>query len=122
MRYVPTHGLDCAKLSSYPADCDRCGAKIIYFACSCGSKVYFDPYDEGDEGDGGVHDCANSLNLDLRSKRALLLGYLIELAQSDPSKTTHCPMCDKDIKNKKDNIRKHFKKCPNRRDWFPEDF
>ncbi len=34
-----------------PKTCQFCGQRIIYWECSCGAKVHFDPLDEGKYGD-----------------------------------------------------------------------
>ncbi len=38
---VPTHGLDC-QTRTFPTYCKKCGDKVFYFSCSCGSKAFFD--------------------------------------------------------------------------------
>lgn len=35
------HGRDC-KAKTYPTICSRCDAKVFFFQCQCGSKVFFD--------------------------------------------------------------------------------
>ena len=48
---VPTHGIGC-RTRTFPTKCKNCGDKVFYFACSCGSKVFFDelgwPWNEHD--------------------------------------------------------------------------
>ena len=53
MGYVPTHGPNCRKVKSYSTECKHCGDFLIYFECTCGSKVFFEPK-------GGVHSCGGS--------------------------------------------------------------
>ena len=38
---VPTHGIGC-RTRTFPTKCKKCGDKVYYFACGCGSKVFFD--------------------------------------------------------------------------------
>lgn len=38
---VPSHGVNC-RTRTFPTKCKGCGDKVYYFACSCGSKVFFD--------------------------------------------------------------------------------
>ena len=106
--YVPTHGPDCAKKRSFPTTCQRCGQSIIYFECSCGSKVFLDPPDQG------VHDCTQTE----KAYRAQMLIDLIEISMQDARGSTVCPMCEAKVLNAKDRIRKHFKRCPKRSAWF----
>ena len=47
MGYVPNHGDWCVKVHAYPTFCRDCYRRVIYFECSCGSRVYFDPPREG---------------------------------------------------------------------------
>jgi len=37
----PTHGWWC-NARTYPTRCKYCGAKVFFFTCDCGSKVFFD--------------------------------------------------------------------------------
>ena len=48
MGYVPSHRESCVKVRSFPTFCQKCFARVIYFECSCGSKVFFDPPREGE--------------------------------------------------------------------------
>ena len=52
---VHTHGIHC-NARTFPTKCTRCGDRIFYFSCNCGSKVFFD--DLGPP--WPVHDCAFS--------------------------------------------------------------
>lgn len=108
MGYLPTHGPDCYKVHSFATTCRDCHAVVIYFECSCGSKVFLDPPDYGQ------HSCGKPIK---RAERANLLITLIEYAQQNINDTTECPMCGVKVKNK--TVRKHFKKCPKRKLWFP---
>lgn len=38
---VPTHHASCTT-RAWPATCPDCTARVFYFSCSCGSKVFFD--------------------------------------------------------------------------------
>ena len=51
MPAVPNHGPGCFKVRSNPSTCPRCKQKVVYFECTCGSKVYLDPPN------GGEHFC-----------------------------------------------------------------
>lgn len=53
MGYVPTHGPGCEKVHAFPTPCKYCSASLIYFECTCGSKVFLEPPS------GGRHDCPN---------------------------------------------------------------
>lgn len=107
MGWVPTHGSDCYRTRSYLTICFNCRSAVIFFECSCGSKVFLDPPREGN------HSCGKSR----RRERAQLLLDLLEHAESEPEGETECPMCKVVIKSK--GTRRHFKKCPKRKVWFP---
>ena len=49
MGWVPTHGPDCMKVRSFPTRCRFCGLAVVYFECSCGSRVLLR--------DGQAHNC-----------------------------------------------------------------
>lgn len=51
---VPNHGPTCQTFT-VPTRCSRCGERVFYFQCTCGSKVYFDDLE-----DFARHDCANT--------------------------------------------------------------
>lgn len=107
MGYVPTHGPNCFRIRSFYLLCNKCGKGVVYFECSCGSKIFLEPPDEG------IHNCATKM----RGDRAQSLLDLIELADKDKHDHTECPMCHVTIKNK--DVKRHFKKCPSRKNWFP---
>lgn len=107
MGHVPTHGSDCYRLRSYLTTCQGCGGSVIYFECSCGSSVFLDPPHEGN------HSCGTNK----RKTRALLLLDLLRYAEDDPDGETECPMCVVVVKSK--GARRHFRKCPKRKFWFP---
>lgn len=69
MGHVPTHGPDCYKVRSYPIGCKYCGANVMYFECSCGSKVIFVPGDSGE-----VHSCGSKNRL---TRDHLTPGFLV---------------------------------------------
>ena len=112
MGYVPTHGPSCHKVCSYLTYCRACDEAVVYFECSCGSKVFFDPPDEG------VHECGAATST-RRAERASLLIDMLHYAGLDLEGNTECPMCGIVVKNAGDRPRKHFKKCPKRKEWFP---
>ena len=105
MGYVPNHGQNCRKIRSFFAACKTCDAPIIYFECTCGSRVMLDPPHEG------VHSCMTTY----RRARAKMLIDLIERSQYAPKGETQCPMCEIIIKNHR--AKHHFKVCPRRRNW-----
>lgn len=107
MGHVPTHGPGCYRVRSYYTACQRCDESVIYFECSCGSKVFLDPPDQGN------HSCGTAF----RKAHAVLLIDLLEHAESDPSGHIECPMCGVVVRSKE--ARRHFKKCPKRKAWFP---
>jgi hypothetical protein len=47
---VPSHGRNCRKVESYSTPCPKCGVGVVYYECSCGSKVFLDFV-------GGSHEC-----------------------------------------------------------------
>ena len=107
--YVPTHGPGCLEVRSYPTKCRQCSQQIIYFECSCGSRVFFDPSGQG------VHDCTQGA----RAYRAQILIDLIMQARQEVNGSTLCPMCGTAVRNAKDRVRKHFQRCPKIATWFP---
>lgn len=52
MGYVPTHGPYCEKRYAYPSKCPTCELPVVYFECTCGSKIFLVPGDSGQ-----THDC-----------------------------------------------------------------
>lgn len=42
MGIVPNHSKDCRTIKSFPCKCRNCGQKVIFWSCSCGSKVFFE--------------------------------------------------------------------------------
>lgn len=42
MGVVPTHSKDCQTIKNFPCKCRNCGQKVIFWSCSCGSKVFFE--------------------------------------------------------------------------------
>lgn len=39
---VPSHGPDCVTTHVFPTRCSYCNEPVFFYACSCGSKVFFD--------------------------------------------------------------------------------
>jgi uncharacterized C2H2 Zn-finger protein len=39
---VPTHGPDCQTKTYWPTICRECGMQVIFWSCTCGSKVFFE--------------------------------------------------------------------------------
>ena len=107
MGYVPTHGPGCVKVQSFFTYCPDCHGAVVYFECSCGSKVFLDPATKV------PHECVQYL----RGERASLLIELIGHAKSKKVGQTQCPMCHIILRNER--VRRHFKKCPKRKVWFP---
>src|SRR2546423_7492090 len=50
---VPSHGPLCDVERCFPMVCKYCGRDVIYYECSNGSRVFFDPWARG----GGKHVC-----------------------------------------------------------------
>src|SRR5207247_6131178 len=44
---VPSHGSPCDVLRRFPMACRGCGRQVVYYECSDGSRVLFDPPDRG---------------------------------------------------------------------------
>lgn len=97
MSYIPTHSVDCSKVRSYLTACQLCNAAVVYFECSCGNKVFFDPPEDG------KHNCIPYK----RTERAALLIDLIQHAEVEPLGETMCPMCRSLIKNSR--AKRHLK-------------
>lgn len=99
MGHVPTHGPDCRKVAAHPTRCNRCGLLVVYFECTCGSKVFLDP-----AVGGSPHDCRRGTTElsenELRRKRA---GFV----SSEP---VVCPFCHNAVKSER--LATHLKKCP----------
>jgi len=115
MGYIPNHGAGCVKVRSFYTSCQYCGASVVYFECSCGSKVFLDPPEEGTHNCGNVDVIADHA---LRLYRAIMLVNLIRLAKKAPNECTKCPMCGTIVKNNKSRFNKHWKKCPKRSELF----
>lgn len=58
MGYVPSHNDWCVKVRSFPTFCRDCYRRVIYFECSCGSRVLLDPPREGRHEDSCPGPCA----------------------------------------------------------------
>lgn len=95
MGYVPTHGPSCYKVRAYPLNCRYCGKQVVYFECSCGSMVYFEPGDSGVE-----HDCGHGTK-----------GQGVQLQDLDKSHMVVCDQCG--IRVRGDRLLAHVRdKCP----------
>ncbi len=117
MGYVPTHNDSCYKIRSYPTKCSYCNKTVIYFECSCGGKVFLTPPDKG------IHGCGSPSQDDGFSNRGLqgqILLDAVKHVESHSKESPTCPMCDTAIKDSK-NFKRHLKKCPMRKVWFPRD-
>ena len=119
MGWVPSHSSSCVPVRSFLLKCRYCGNPVVYFECSCGSKVFLDPPREGN------HRCAGfSENSYIgeggrytgRGGRAKILLDLIQYAEYSNDETVRCVMCDVDIKRLK--LKKHLKKCPKREEFM----
>lgn len=106
MGFIPNHGGRCEKAHSKRRSCSTCNEAVIYIECTCKqpSRFYLNPKT------GVEHNCIDPKRRDLAAK----LVQMIEQSRAEPDGTTKCPMCKVMIKNKSDNARKHFMKCPNR--------
>jgi len=119
MGYVPTHGDDCYKVRSFPLRCNFCSEKIVYFECSCGSRILLDPPDQGLHScHGYASDSLSGNSENVRQKLTKIMLGVIEYAQQNPGESPTCPMCDVTIRRQQDFVR-HLKRCPKRKEWFP---
>ena len=127
MGYVPNHGPHCVKIRSYLTECRHCSNSVVYFECSCGSKVLFNPMN------GGEHDCrggarrtsrgasqgfsgGGTVSLEKDFRRAEQLLDLMAKARRGEG-TTKCPACGEKVANSK--VRMHFvHRCSKMGDWF----
>lgn len=99
---VPTHPYHCRKVRSYPTTCEHCGKRVIYFECTCGSKIFLEE-NRGEE----PHDCRKK---DHRQRMAIEISELIERASGTAAE---CPLCHSMINIKK--LPRHVRsKCPAR--------
>jgi hypothetical protein len=77
---VPTHGPWCRKVHSYKTKCPGCRDDVVYYQCSCGSKLFFLP------DHGGVHDCRSEVGLSRSVSR-------IQRPTPPPPPLVSCPTC-----------------------------
>ena len=112
MGWVPSHGSSCRRVRSFLLKCRYCGQPIVYFECSCGSKVFLDPPREGEHHCAGFSD---SQYVGPGGRAQILLDW-IKYAEYGDDDTIQCVMCDATIQRL--NLKKHFKKCPKRREFM----
>ena len=90
MGYVPNHGDWCVKVYAFPTFCPACYRRVIYFECSCGSKIFLDPPDEGLHKDSCLGVPADS---PFKSGNCLACGK--ELSNPESQWRGVGPICDK---------------------------
>jgi len=70
---VPSHSSDCVT-KIFPSKCPYCGKRVLFFSCSCGSKVYFEegicPFKDHREY------CVASIIIDLMQNKQLSLNTI----------------------------------------------
>lgn len=99
--HVPNHGPYCRKLRSYPTACPSCGARVVYFECSCGSKVFLSPTQ------GQSHDCRSTPpQMTAKQRRRHRAG-------TTPLISKHCPYCFAGVAS--DRYKTHVAACSRRR-------
>jgi hypothetical protein len=98
MGYVPTHGPFCEKRYSYPTRCPSCRLPVVYFECTCGSKIFLVP-----GGSGETHECRIA-RLQARPSR-------IDRRTGQVNAPKTCPFCFRQIAPARYNrhIAKHAK-------------
>jgi len=95
-----SHGPHCY-LRSFQTNCKKCGAEVLYWECTHGSKLFFNypPY-----GKLIRHHCKTHLNSEKGDKYSICvkspLGLLIEASPC-------CPVCGKLFKNE-NSLKSHF--------------
>lgn len=78
---VPSHGPYCYKVKAYPTKCPTCRAEVVYFECTCGSKVFLGMNRSGPHVCGMSSAEVTKLNGGRRSR-----GFL-------PEGPVTCPFC-----------------------------
>lgn len=69
MGHVPTHGPNCFKVHSYRTNCPTCRESVIYFECTCGSRIFLVPGAQGE-----THDCRSARRTQRPSRISRLTG------------------------------------------------
>src|SRR5258708_2973797 len=96
MGYVPTHGPDCIKVHSHLTGCPSCKLPVVYFECSCGSKIFLVPGNSGE-----THDCRLAALMARPSRINRRTGAINSVSQ--------CPICLKPVKAI--HYMAHVRKC-----------
>ena len=74
---IPSHGYNCITIYNYETTCTNCKKRIIYFECSCRSKVFFNSRVDWEK-----HDCVSALQ-----KESYLSIELYQLTKNFCEKT-----------------------------------
>jgi len=104
--YYKSHGKHCYR-RSFQTKCRRCGAEVLYWECTHGSKIFFEypPY-----GKLVRHYCRKSSGKNIRNKYSTIVKKPEKLLKNaSPS----CPACGKLFKYEKD-LKEHLKQLKNR--------
>lgn len=104
--YYKSHGKHCYR-RSFQTKCRKCGAEVLYWECTHGSKIFFEypPY-----GKLVRHYCRKSLGTSIRKQYPIFVKRPEKLLKdASPS----CPACGKLFKNEKD-LKGHLIQLKNR--------
>jgi len=94
---VPTHGPWCQKVQSYGTRCSSCRAAVIYFECTCGSRVFLSP------GGGGEHACGSARSVSVASARRRPVASAIRGSE-------RCRSCGARVRQGR--LNEHLLRCP----------
>ncbi|MHA1150017.1 MAG: hypothetical protein ACTSR8_17410 [Promethearchaeota archaeon] len=101
MQLYKSHGKHC-HLRSFPTNCPRCGADVLYWECRHGSKIFFNypPY-----GKLIQHRCQSTLKKSPKNKSLVVLVNSLSLSEDN---SPCCPVCGKHF-NSEEAMELHLK-------------
>ena len=95
---VPTHGPWCRRVRAYPTRCPSCRAGVVYFECSCGSKVFLET------GGGGSHECGRRAGSSLSAT-----SRPVRRRRTPASDLRSCPRCR--VRMRAERLLEHLRLC-----------
>jgi uncharacterized C2H2 Zn-finger protein len=103
--YYKTHGSHCY-LRSFKTDCPSCGAEVLYWECSHGSKIFFEypPY-----GKLIKHHCKKYKSKKQRKKYNVIIKKPKKIFNTQ---SVSCPVCGKLFKEEK-YLKSHINQLKN---------